>query len=490
MTFGFKTQPRKYQLDLFDKTKDKKNYCFLWEQGLGKSKISVDTACYLYQAEKIDTVVVVVKKSITENWADSVSGEFLKHSWVDFTTYSWRGMKTLKEKRELERVTSNYNALQVIVINTEAFQSTSKELEKKMKEILRKIKIDRTLVILDEATDIKTHDSNRTKLFTNLFAGAAYRRLLTGTPIAEQPVDCYALYRWSHPGLWEKHGFKNFYVFRNYFCQMKEFNMGGRTFKKPIGHKNLEKLKAIILDPEISSRLTQAEVLTDLPDELPPKFIYTDLSPEQKRLTKSIEKELYAEIEGEELELTSAMHKFMKLHQVSCGVLHMENEAKNIEGKNEKISELLDLIENNLPNKTVVFSLLPSKKIIELLKEKIEERFGEGSLVVYTGDTPQDQRQDCINKFQDPNSDVKVFVGNNAAAMGITLTEATLQVFFSLYYSVSMMEQALKRCRRIGQKKPLTVAFILARDTHDKRIWQALKDKKKIIDLILETKNK
>lgn len=486
MTFGFRTQPRKYQLELFERTKDKKNFSFLWEQGLGKSKISIDTACYLYQSGKIDTVVVIVRKSITENWADEVAGEFSKHSWTDFNVFGWRGMKTLKEKRKLDYVTSNYDALQVIVINTEAFQSTSKELEKKMKEILRKIKLDRTLVILDEATDVKTHDSNRTKLFTKLFAGAGYRRLLTGTPIAEQPVDCYALYRWSHPGLWEKHGFKNFYVFRNYFCQMKEVRMGSNVFKKPVGHKNLDKLRAIILDPEISSRLTQAEVLDDLPEELPYKFIYTDLSPEQKRLSKSIEKDLYAELEGEELELTSAMHKVMKLHQIACGVLHMEDEAKILEGKNEKVSELIDLIERNLPNKTVVFSLLPSKKIIEMLKDKIEEKFGEGSLVVYTGDTPQDQRQECIKQFQDPDSEVKIFLGNNAAAMGITLTEATSQVFFSLYYSVSMMEQALKRCRRIGQKKPLTITFILARESHDLRIWKALKDKKKVIDLIME----
>lgn len=488
MMQGFKTKPRKYQLDTFNRTKLKKNFAVLWEQGLGKSKLSIDTACHLYLAEEIETVVVIVRKSITENWADVVSGEFFKHSWVDFNVYSWRGLKTDKEKRKLEDVTSNYDALQVLVINTEAFQSTSKDLKKKMTEILRKIRLSKTLVILDEATDIKTHDSNRTKLITDLFAGAKYRRLLTGTPIAEQPVDCYALYRWSHPGLWEKHGFKNFYVFRNYFCKMQEFRMGGKTFKKPIGYKNLDKLKSIILDPEISSRLTQAEVLEDLPEELPPQFIYTDLSPEQKRLYKTMQKDLYAEIEGEELELTSAMHKFMKLHQITCGVLHMEEEAKIIEGKNEKVSELLNMIENNLPNKTVVFSLLPSKKIIQLLQEKIEEKFGKGSCVAYTGDTPQDKRQEYINKFQDPDSEVKIFIGNNAAAMGITLTEATLQVYYSLYYSVSMKEQADKRCRRIGQKKPLTIAYLMARDTEDERIWKALEEKKKVIDLILETK--
>ena len=86
-------------------------------------------------------------------------------------------------------------------------------------------------------------------------------------------------------------------------------------------------------------------------------------------------------------------------------------------------------------------------------------------------------RDEQIAAFQD-DPEVPVFIGQIATAgLGITLTAASLMVFYSLDYSMSNYEQTRARIHRVGQKNECTYIHLVARGTVDEKVLKALHDK-------------
>ena len=52
--YKFKTKPFDHQRDVYEKSKDLKEYAFFMEMGTGKSKVAIDTRGYLYLKEEIN----------------------------------------------------------------------------------------------------------------------------------------------------------------------------------------------------------------------------------------------------------------------------------------------------------------------------------------------------------------------------------------------------------------------------------------------------
>lgn len=86
-------------------------------------------------------------------------------------------------------------------------------------------------------------------------------------------------------------------------------------------------------------------------------------------------------------------------------------------------------------------------------------------------------RDEQVSQFQNDPS-VAAFVGQIATAgLGITLTAASIMVFYSLDYSMSNFEQAKARIHRVGQHNPCTYLYLVARETVDEKVLEALKNK-------------
>ena len=116
--------------------------------------------------------------------------------------------------------------------------------------------------------------------------------------------------------------------------------------------------------------------------------------------------------------------------------------------------------------------------------EKIEANialsdFGADSLCTYYGATPTDKRQECINKFQDPNSSVRFFIGNTqTGGYGITLTaEASTVIYYSNNYDLEKRIQSEDRAHRIGQKNKVLYIDLVAKGTVDEKIIKSLRNK-------------
>ena len=115
---------------------------------------------------------------------------------------------------------------------------------------------------------------------------------------------------------------------------------------------------------------------------------------------------------------------------------------------------------------------------IQRIAEALRDRFGPESVATYYGKTPQKERQEIVNKFQDANSALRFFVGQpSTGGYGITLTEASTVVYYSNSYNLEHRIQSEDRAHRIGQTKSVTYIDLYSPGTIDEKITGALRDK-------------
>jgi SNF2 family DNA or RNA helicase len=104
---------------------------------------------------------------------------------------------------------------------------------------------------------------------------AAYKRILTGSPVTKSPLDLYKQCEFLKKELL---GHTSYYTFRTRYAVMKTANFGGKSVQIVTGYQHL---------PELSEKLKSFSyrVLKDDCLDLPPKtFIkrLVTLTPEQK----------------------------------------------------------------------------------------------------------------------------------------------------------------------------------------------------------------
>ena len=120
-------------------------------------------------------------------------------------------------------------------------------------------------------------------------------------------------------------------------------------------------------------------------------------------------------------------------------------------------------------------------------QEILARHFGKIA-VRHNGSMSTKAKQNSVDEFQN-NPKIKVFIGNEkSAGVAITLTEATVVIFNSFDWVTGNNEQAEDRVYRIGQKNDVNIYYQLFIDTISTRMWEVLKNKKDVIDVILNGK--
>jgi SNF2 family DNA or RNA helicase len=98
-------------------------------------------------------------------------------------------------------------------------------------------------------------------------------------------------------------------------------------------------------------------------------------------------------------------------------------------------------------------------------------------VVTYYGDTPQNIRQENIRRFQE-DQETQFFIGQPmTGGRGITLTAASLAVFYSNNYDLEIREQAEARNHRIGTEDKVTYIDLVSTGTVDEKIIYSLRNK-------------
>ena len=247
--------------------------------------------------------------------------------------------------------------------------------------------------------------------------------------------------------------------------------MGQRTFRQVTGYQNLGELTTKLTD--FSYRVLKKDCL-DLPDKVYQKRDVL-LTPEQKKIYKELKDYAMSELESREtVSVTTVLTQILRLHQVVCGFVKNDN-GEEVEIKNNRLDALLDILAE-VQGKTIIWAnyRYDIKRILKTLQDTV----GADSVATYYGDTPDDERQEVIRKFQDPNSSLRYLISNvQTGGYGITLTEASNVIYYSNNYDLEKRLQSEDRAHRIGQTNKVTYIDLISKDTVDEKIVKALRNK-------------
>ena len=457
--FAFKTKPFEHQLRIWKETKDEAYWGYLMEQGTGKSKLAIDVSAHLYNTDRIDCVVAIAPNNVHSNW---IRNEFPAHCaclWRGYTYYAGDG---------LVESDGGETGLLVYAFNVEGFVSkTAREL------ILKILRSHRCMLIVDESSRIKNFKAFRTKFVLGLRDLAAYRRILSGTPITQGAEDLWSQFEFLSPSILRC---RTYYAFRARYCRM-----GGFKNKKIVGYYNMDELQERI--GRSSTRVLKSECL-----DLPAKVYQTlpfRLSPTTQKLYTAVRKEALADLMqmlGSEKAMNNiaemAMVRILRLQQITSGFTP-DSEMNPLPGENARLEALEGILED-LPGKAIIFARFKSDvaNVCSILPK--------GSFVTLTGETKTQDRIEAVRLFQEDPA-IKYFVGNPAAAgIGITLTAAETVIYYSQDTNLEYRLQSEDRAHRIGQTKTVTYIDIVAEGTVDEKNVKALRAKKTLAQMILD----
>ena len=103
------------------------------------------------------------------------------------------------------------------------------------------------------------------------------------------------------------------------------------------------------------------------------------------------------------------------------------------------------------------------------------------------GGISSEKRNELVDKFQDPQNNVPVFlVSLKAGGYGLNLTAADTVVHFDPWWNPSVENQATDRVHRIGQNKVVNCYKLIASNTVEEKILLLQKDKMNLIDMSID----
>lgn len=470
--FPFKTVPFKHQLQAFHFSKEIQNFGLFMEQGTGKTKVLIDTAAFLFSqgGEKgtIDCLLVVAPNGVHSQWVT----EQCPIHMPDFIPWKGAYYESSPNKIGRERIAEvlDYTGgLKVITVHIEALSSPKGE------SFLRSVLLrNRCLFVVDESSRIKNPSAKRTKSITALAPLAPYRRIATGTPITQGVEDIYAQFQFLDNVIL---GHNSFYSFQHRYCVTQSMNFGARKVSKIVGYQNVDELTERI---EGHTFRVRKEDCLDLPDKL---FVdYTvDLTPNQWDQYQQLRKELYLELANKVITAPLAVTKILRLQQILSGFVPDPETGEAIRLETNRVVAAINLIEES-SSKVIVWTRF--REDIRQLQEALDK--AKIGYVTYTGETPQHDRVDVIERFKSDDS-VKVFLSNpKTAGTGLNLTVASTVIWYTADFSLESYLQANDRVHRIGQTNKVTYYQLQSPHTVDQKIYRALAAKKNLADMIVD----
>ena len=468
MNYKFKTPPYKHQLTALEKSWNRETYAYFMEMGTGKTKVLIDNAAMLYDKGKIDSLLIIAPKGVVGTWYNQELPAHLPDH-IENVTVLWQALINKKQQSKLNTLFEISNDLHILIMNVEAF-STDKGVKFAKKFLLSH----NTLMVIDESTTIKNPKALRTKSIVEMSKMGKYRRVLTGSPVTKNPLDLYAQCYFLDP---EHLGHESYYSFRMRYAIMKTAFISGRSIQLVSGFRNLAELSEKL--KPFSYRVLKEDCL-----DLPPKIYMKrtiDLTAEQKKIYKQMKEEALAELHGKQITTITALTQLMRLQQITCG--HFVADDGTIQQiKSNRLNELMDILDE-VEGKAIIWAHW--QRDIQNIVKEIKKVHGPGSVVDYYGLTPQEQRQENKDAFQN-DSKVRFLVGTpQTAGYGLTLTAANTVVYYSNGYDLEKRLQSEDRAHRIGQKKSVTYIDIIAEDTIDKKIQDSLRKKINIASEVL-----
>lgn len=408
-----------------------------FEQGLGKTLVAIDGFQRLYERGEAGRLLVICPNSLKRNWLSELA-RFAPKLSVQIAE------GTPQQRR---RVFVETDAAVVIT----SYETARSEIT----AILALLSRAATVMVLDESHAAKNWRSFTSTAARHFAPHSKYRWLLSGTPVTNSPADLYTqidIVTAGNSPLGDMDAF---------VADMKE--------GAPARREELRRRAG-----EFILRRTKEQCL-DLPDK-----IFADVRIElpawQRSLYDELRDSLVAELRtmsGEEYKVfaSTALVRLTRLAQIASNPTLVAPGEDRTPGKWFELDFILADITSEPGRKAILWS-----SYVETI-ESLVKRYASYNPVAIYGGVEATERQAIAGRFQsDPNT--RLLIANPAAAgTGFTLTAAAFTIYESLSWRYDFYAQSQDRNHRIGQDKNVTYIRIIAADTIEEAMVEALERK-------------
>lgn len=422
-----------------------KNALISHEMGIGKSLTSIAYA----ELNQYKKVFVITPNSLKFNYY----GEVLK-----FTNSKAHIVKWKKNKYSIKDA-------KYIIVNYDYFNPSDKNkfINKWKKLGIKEI----DCLIADESQKLKNTKANTYKNFKRIFGKPNIFRdkkvskvFLTGTPAPNRAYELYTVLNQISPI-----DFPTKKYFYEYYCGMTYDLEGFGGWITDIGQARLEELYHKIAP--YTHRKRKKEVLKDLPDKIYQKVVL-EMTDEEYSVYEDIEEGVINEYVKKPL--SNKLTIMLKLRQYTS---HL------------KITRIVELINNILETGEKIVIVDNFKESLLTLKEKFGEIAG-----LHTGDQSVEERADIVKEFQNPESNMKIFLGSiQTCNYGLTLTAASKLFILALPYVPGEYDQVADRLHRISQKNVVNIYPMIFPDTIDEYVYSSIENKRKEIVKVIDNED-
>lgn len=413
------------------------------DMGLGKTLQAIVTIRYAYeQTANCQHSLIVAPKSVLTHW----EREFRRY-YPSVRTYQYHG----SDRKNLFKSTDP-----IIFIST--YTIVNNDID-----ILSKVPF--FYLVLDEATNIKNPDTNRTRAMKAL--NSAHRLALTGTPVENRPAELWSIFDFLMRGHLGKYGtFVN--IFENPIV----------SGSQPATHQLGRRIHPFML------RREKSQVAKDLPEKIEMDE-WCELTEEQRSLYGSLQdsiKGIYSALErGENVNYTTNILPLLtKLKQICDHPAIITKQVDPLLGRSTKFDWIIERVGEIIAQgeQVVVFSHFLD--MLNLLETWLQSQ----SLRYVRIDGSTSNRQILIDHFNRREASVAL-CSLRAAGHGINLTAANHVIHADRWWNPAVEDQATDRVHRIGQDKTVYVYRILVQGTLEERIDAMLANKRVIASNIV-----
>lgn len=485
-----------YQVTALCAAMGNEGYALFMEQGTGKTAVSIARICnearlFRESEDRMYRVLVVCPNNVRMNWVTELAR--FSTDPVRVTAIRGGAIQRMKLLADAIRTTADDNdpdedswvelsvngVATVVVVSYESFYAS-------WQTVFKLLPWD--LSILDESHFIKSQYTKRWPLMKELRDNSSARMILTGTPIANTPLDLYTQLEFLGHGF---SGFASWENFRKFYGQYRTTESGVEAL---VGFVNLPFLQERLA--RYTFIISQKEALPELP-ELTYDVLECEMAPKQAKAYNDLLNKLKIEIEDEleqagdakSMVINNVLTKLLKLSQVTSGFITYPEiydewgnlvQAKSIDrfDPNPKIELLVEELKKKTPrDKTIVWAtwVQDIKTISARLRlEGIVHR-------TFMGETTPAERAEAERAFN-YDDDCRVMVINAAAGgTGLNLvghpigvdeyhTTCNQQYFFSQNWSSVQRSQAEKRAHRKGTLERVRCTDLCVPNTIDEEI--------------------
>lgn len=503
--YRFKTKPYRHQYAALKKLLELEwGGALLMEPRTGKTKVSIDFASIRHQQGLVNRTLIICPATIIDVWIDEIA----THCPFDYTITIWdkKGRKT-NELPKFGRTTLDF-----VIINYDAFSTPGQRTGRRddgslirstkrggRYDVMRALKRwAPQLIVLDESHRIKSPSARKATAIVRLGTVADYRLICTGTAVtkAKRTFDLYMQWKFLNPNsnlLVDEDGVRHTSAsFKNEYGRWIELKVQPnnpkdfRKYQKFQGVRNGKRLHRLV---HAESFAVTRDECFDLPEAYPDQIIHVDLE-ETAGVYDQMAEEMVAKIKsGEYTEASIRLVQNLRLAQITSGIVRTEPSEAYPNGRlvrigKEKLRALQDYIEDPIEQEEKLVICARFRADIQGIAQMAQKEFGIKPYLLYGGQTRQ-ERTGAIRGFRAAEGPAVIVVNPQAGSMGIDLSTASTEIWYSM--TQSYVDYTQCRDRIALSKKANRFVFLQARGTYDELQYESLQEDKDVVKMIHES---